>query len=59
MKIQIIWPWKMVGAYDEAGCMTKLVELQETHGDLEWYSGQSDEDYEAGEYIGRENFIYD
>lgn len=70
MKIQIIWPWKMVGryadgeelvigAYDEAGCMTKLIELQETHGDLEWYSGYSDEDYEAGEYIGRENFIYD
>lgn len=37
----------VVGAYDEEGCMNKLIELQEKHGDLEWYSGYSDEDYEG------------
>lgn len=65
-----LWPWKMVGTYeddyeaevggeDEADCMYKLIELTEKHGDLTWYSGFSDEDYADGEYIGRENFIYD
>lgn len=70
MKITIIYPWKMVGRYadgeeitvggfDEEDCMNKLFELMEKHGNLEWYSGYSDEDYVAGEYVGRENFIYD
>ena len=39
--------------------MYKLIELQEKHGELTWYSGVCDEDYVDGEYIGRENFIYD
>lgn len=67
---QICWPWKMVGRYadedeievvgfGEEDCMTKLIELQEKHGELTWYSGYCDEDYANDEYIGRENFIYD
>ena len=66
----ILYPWKMVGQYedgeeievggsDESDCMCSLIDLQEKHGELVWYSGFSDEDYQAGEYIGRENFIYD
>ena len=39
--------------------MNLLADLESKHGKLTWYSGYSDEDYEAGEYIGRENFIYD
>lgn len=68
--MNIVYPWKMMGRYeddyeaevcgmDEEDCMCKLIDLQEQHGGLVWYSGYSDEDYEAGEYIGRENFIYD
>lgn len=67
---QICWPWKMVGRYadeeeievggfSEEDCMTKLIDLQEKHGELTWYSGVTDEDYQFGEYIGRDNFIYD
>ena len=62
--------WKMVGrymddeeievtGYDEEDCMYKLISLQDQHGDLTWYSGVSNEDYIGGEYIGKENFIYD
>lgn len=29
------------------------------HGELTWYSGVCDENYVDGEYVGRENFIYD
>lgn len=66
----IIWPWKMVGKYaddpdietavggfDEYDCMDKLLDMQRQHGELIWYSGYSDEDYQNGEYIGRDNFI--
>ncbi len=70
MSINILWPWKMVGRYadeteliangnDEDECMCKLIDQQEKHGELIWYSGYSDEDYEAGEYIGKENFVYE
>ena len=62
-------PWKMVGRYsndeevyvngcDEEDCMCQLIDQQEQHGELVWYSGVCDEDYVDGEYIGRENFIY-
>ena len=44
---------------DEEDCMQRLIDLQEKHGDLTWYSGYTDQDYAAGEYISRENFIYD
>lgn len=70
MAVQLIWKWKMIGRYadgeeltvggfDESECMSKLIDLREQHGELTWYSGFSDEDYEAGEYIGAENFIYE
>ena len=68
--MKICFPWRMVGkyaddeeiyvgGYDEADCMCKLIDLQEKYGELTWYSGINDEDYVDGEYIGRENFIYD
>lgn len=67
---KICFPWRMIGRYDdgveiivngfnEDECMYKLIELQNKHGKLEWYSGLCDEDYANGEYIGRDNFIYD
>lgn len=70
MSVDYIYPWKMVGRYEddyeaeiggnnEEDCMCKLIDLQEKHGNLVWYSGYCDEDYVAGEYIGEENFIYD
>lgn len=68
--IKILTPWKMVGryaddeeiivgGYDEEDCMYKLIAKQEQHGELVWYTGINDEDYVDGEYVGRENFIYD
>ena len=68
--MKICFPWRMVGryaddeeiyvgGYDEEDCMCKLIDKQEKHGELTWYSGVNDEDYVDGEYIGRENFIYD
>lgn len=68
--MKVFYQWKICGKYadgfeitvggiDEYECMGKLIELTEKHGELVWYSGYSDEDYEAGEYIGKENFIYD
>lgn len=68
--MKICFPWRMVGRYaddeeiyvggcDEEDCMRKLIDKQKKHGALTWYSGVNDEDYVDGEYIGRENFIYD
>ena len=68
--VRICWPWKMVARYadseeievggnSEEDCMERLAELEEQHGEMTWYSGVSDEDYANGEYIGRDNFIYD
>lgn len=70
MRLNIMWPWKMVatyadgeeievGGHSEEDCMEKLCDLEEKHGDMTWYSGVTDEDYQSGEYIGRDNFIYD
>lgn len=67
---KIIYLWKMVGRYaddeeiivggnDEEDCMCKLIDKQDKHGNLIWYSGVTDEDYVDGEYIGRDNFIYE
>lgn len=64
----IFEPWRICGEYkdgfivtvggnNEEDCMQRLIDLQEKHGDLTWYSGYYDQDYEAGEYIGREKFI--
>lgn len=66
----IFEPWRICGEYkdgfsvtiggnDEEDCMQRLINLQEKHGNLTWYSGYTDQDYAAGEYIGRENFIHD
>lgn len=68
--MRVLFPWKMVGrfadqteivsdGFDEEDCMYKLAKLTDKHGDLEWYAGFCDEDYVDGEYIGRENFVYD
>lgn len=43
----------------EEDCICQIIEAQEIFGDLEYYTGVCDEDYEAGEYVGRENFIYE
>ena len=60
-KVKLCFPWMMVGRYadDEEDCMMKLIAKQEKHGELTWYSGVNDEDYVDGEYVGRENFIYE
>lgn len=66
----ILYPWKMAATYEdgeeiemggnsEEDCMQKLIDLQDKHGNMTWYSGVTDEDYANGEYIGRDNFIYD
>ena len=59
IRSNILEPWRMCGEYEdgfdvtvgggsEEDCMNLLADLESKH-----------EDYEAGEYIGRENFIYD
>lgn len=64
----LLYPWKMIGryiddaeiivnGYDETDCMERLIDLQNRHGKLTWYSGYSNENYVNGEYIGRENFL--
>lgn len=68
--MKILTPWKIIGEYadgdtiivggfNEDDCMGKLLDLQNKHGELLFYSGYEDEDYVSGEYIGRDNFIYD
>lgn len=70
MNIEILYPWKMCGRYEddfeitvggnsESDCMWRLCNLEERHGNLTWYSGFCNEDYVDGEYVGRDNFIYD
>lgn len=65
-----IYPWKMFAEYNdgfeaeinglsEDDCMEKIATLQIEHGECMWYSGAEDEDYVGGEYIGRENMIYE
>ena len=43
----------------EEDCIEKLSDMQKNYGELVWYGGYGDEDYVDGEYIGKENFIYD
>ena len=68
--MKLLFPWKMYGEYedsfevmvngfDDEDCMTKLINLIDKHGNLVYYTGVCDEDYVGGEYIGRDNFIYD
>ena len=66
----IMHPWKIYAEYadgfsktfegnDEDDCMWKVGKAVEEHGECTFYTGVSDEDYVDGEYIGRENFIYE
>lgn len=48
-----------IGGNDENDCMCGLTVMTEQHGELVWWSGYRDEDYENGEYIGQGNFVYD
>lgn len=68
--LPLVTSWKMVADYEdgerlyfygdsEEDCMEEILEQEERCRRCTWYSGCSDEDYEAGEYIGRENFKYD
>lgn len=68
--MKICYPWMMEGEYedgtsvtvgglDETDCMEQLASKTDKHGELTWYSGVCDEDYANGEYVGRDNFIYD
>ena len=63
-------PWKMYGEYEDGSdytvggdseeeCMQKLIDQIEKRGMLIYYTGVCDKDYVNGEYIGRDNFIYD
>lgn len=56
--MSILTPFKMIGRYedgeeiivggsDEADCMCELIDLQEKHGKLVWYSEMCDEDYDC------------
>lgn len=68
--MSILYHWKICARYedgyetivsgnDEDDCMWKILDLTEKHGECTWYSGYCDENYVDGEYIGRENFIYE
>ncbi len=46
------------GGNSEAEYMERLAQFQDEHGEMTWYSGVTDENYQCGEYIGRDNFIY-
>ncbi len=66
MSIEIIWPWRMVGQFEdgeeiyvngwsEEDCMGKLGNLEDEHGPLTFWSGATDENYCAGELIPEED----
>ena len=70
--MQILWPWKIAARYEDGfetvvngnsdeDCMCKVDDLTYQHGACVWYSGYCDADYDYvdGEYVGRENLIYD
>ena len=45
-------------AGSEEDCMYLIASDQAKHGECLMYTGVNDEDYVDGEYVGRENFIY-
>jgi len=62
MGINILYPYKMVGRYedgfeievggnDEGDCIWYLDKYSENHGELVWYSGVCDDYYIDGELI--------
>lgn len=67
---ECIYPFAMYAEYedgncyyiydrDEDNCMVGVCSLIEEHGYCEFYSGVTNEDRADGEWVGRENFIYD
>lgn len=67
---KLLWAWKLcvrfqdnheavIAGNDEEDCIVRVAAMQDLHGEVIWYSGYCDEDYVDGEYIGRENFIYE
>lgn len=74
VRTQNVWaiftPWKMFAEYQdgselyffgnsEEDCICEIASQQERHGELRMFTGVNDEDYVDGEYVGRENFIYE
>ena len=62
--VNVIRPWKLYaefedghsqefGGYDEDDCMAKMIQMHNSgkHGDAVFYTGVTDECYEAGERI--------
>lgn len=60
--MNILYPWAMCGEYadgfntviggDDIGdCLWQLDQLSENHGDLIWYGGLCDDNYNDGERI--------
>lgn len=43
---------------DEESCMCTIAELTNEHGSCVYYTGVESEDRTCGEWIGRENYIY-
>lgn len=67
---QFLTPWKMYAEYtdgaelyfygnSEEECIQEIADRQEEHGECTMYTGVNDEDYVDGEYVGRDNFIYE
>lgn len=60
--VRILFPWEVEGEFadgyrytakgdSEAECVEKLGDMQDKHGELVWYSGTTDEYYDAGRLI--------
>ena len=45
--------------FSEDDCICEIANEEKKHGKCTFYTGVCDEDYEAGEYVGVENFIYE
>lgn len=62
--VRTLWPWKLYaefedgysqefGGFNEDDCMCKMIKVHDSgeHGDVVFYTGVSDDCYEAGERI--------
>lgn len=45
--------------FSEEECIENIANDADDHGGIDYYTGVNDEDYVDGEYVGRENFIYE
>ena len=68
--MKLLWPYKLcvrfkddyevvINGNSDEDCICKMGDMQDIHGEVTWYSGYCDEDYVDGEYVGRENFVYE